>query len=389
MHSGIAILGSTGSIGKSALMLLDEHPELGQIELITAHNNLPLLMDQIVRYKPRFAVITGMMPDEGDLLEARDIGCDLRYGTDDLLEFLADERIATVLLAISGAAGLRFGLEALERGKRLAIANKEPLVIAGQLFHDAAEAGGGEILPVDSEHSAIFQCLEGCSSPDNVNKIILTSSGGPFHAYSDSQFDSITPEDALNHPTWDMGRKITIDSATMMNKALEVLEARWLFSLPLEQISVSVHRQSVVHSMVEFVDGSVLAQLGVTDMRAPILHALTYPRRIDSKLPKLDFNSGLNLSFEPVNPFLNQAIQIARSCEDDPVKPILFNAANEVWVEAFLEKKTPFTGVYDMIRRVMKEGMEAGFTVDKLDSVLEIDHWAREHTWKIIDGTKV
>jgi len=379
----IALLGSTGSIGESTLSLLAEHSELARVEVLSAHSKVDRLLEQIERFHPSKAFLTGVNPTRAQISVARSFGCELTGEVNELYRALESTKIETVVLALMGAAGLPFGLKTLEQGKRLAIANKEPLVIAGHLFKAHQQRFGGEIIPIDSEHSAIFQCLFG-ESKLNVERLILTSSGGPFHHYSPEQFETICPAQALKHPTWEMGKKITVDSATMMNKGLEMIEAKWLFDQALKDIEVSVHRQSIVHSMVEYCDGSILAQLGVTDMKYPILYALTYPERIRSKLPRLNFKDKMSWSFEQVNPFLNQAIELIREVGDDPLSCILLNAANECYVESFLKDEVPFFGIYRHLRAVIERGQAESLATQSLEDVLHVDalarRWSRELT---------
>jgi 1-deoxy-D-xylulose-5-phosphate reductoisomerase len=372
----LALLGATGSIGKSTLSLLRKHPQWVSCQLFSAHRNQEQLMALVKEFRPKYAVLTGAKVKLDQVESCLASGCVLLEGRDALLELLTNIELDTVLLAVTGAAGLEYGLRALEHGARLAIANKEPLVIAGHLFKEMEAKGKGSILPVDSEHSAIFQCLVG-HEPRDVSQLILTSSGGPFH-YREDGFDSVKVEEALRHPTWSMGSKITIDSATMMNKALEMVEAKWLFDTPLDKVRVTVHRQSIVHSMVEFVDGSMMAQLGVTDMQFPILYALSYPDRWPSKLPRLSFEESMSLTFEPVNPFLNQAIELIREFGDDPVSMILLNAANEIYVDAFLKKQVSFHRVYDHLRQVVCDGRSGVSYPSTLSEVLALDEEGRK-----------
>ena len=373
---GLAILGATGSIGASALRLLSRHPHFIRVNLLSAHRRVEELLRSIEVFRPRQAFLTGAKVGPEQQERARRAGCELSDDAAALKEALGNGAVDCVLLAVSGAAGLEYGLHALRSGKRLAIANKEPLVIAGHFFKEAARAGRGEILPVDSEHSAIFQCLHG-QRRECISRIILTTSGGPFHGLSRDEIKNVGAEQALKHPTWKMGEKITVDSATMMNKALEVIEARWLFDVPLERIEVSVHRQSIVHSMVEFDDGSVMAQLGVTDMQYPILYALSHPERWKAELPRLDFQNGMNLTFEALSPVLGQAIEFARRYGADPIAPIIMNAVNEVFVSEFLQGRTAFLEIYRLIPLVVEEGLKQGFTAGNLEEVLHVDRWAR------------
>lgn len=377
----IALLGSTGSIGKSTLALLRDHPGLAKVKVLSAHQNIDELLQQIAEFHPDKAFLTGAKSKTHHFELAKTHGCELIDEVAELHTALEDSELNTVVLAMMGAAGLPYGLKALSQGKRLAIANKEPLVIAGHLFKAHQLEHNAEIIPIDSEHSAIFQCLFGESKKD-VERLILTSSGGPFHELKRDQFHNIHPNDALKHPTWVMGQKITVDSATMMNKGLEMLEAKWLFDQPLSKIDVTVHRQSIVHSMVEYCDGSILAQLGITDMQFPILYALTYPERYPSKLPRLDFKTSMSWTFDQVNPFLNQAIDLIRQIGEDPVSCILLNAANECYVESFLKGEVAFDGIYDHLKAVIEKGSGQRLPADQLNDVSEVDllgrQWSRE-----------
>lgn len=382
----IALLGSTGSIGESTLSLLNDHPGLAKVELLTSHTKITRLLEQIKEFTPKKAILTGSKLTKSQVDLAKSYGCDLCDETSEIFRALEIESIDTVVLAMMGAAGLPYGLKSLELGKRLAIANKEPLVIAGHLFKAKQLQFGGEIIPIDSEHSAIFQCLFGESLKD-VESLILTSSGGPFHFFKEDEFNNIKAEQALKHPTWKMGQKITIDSASMINKGLEMLEAKWLFDQKLSNIQVTVHRQSIVHSMVEYCDGSILAQLGITDMKFPILYALTYPERYPSKLPRLDFKQSMNWTFDTVNPVLNQAISLIREVGNDPLSCVLLNAANECYVEAFLQNKVSFIGIYDHLKNVIDKGTGKKIKTDDLNQVLEADHLGRLWSQELIDNS--
>jgi 1-deoxy-D-xylulose-5-phosphate reductoisomerase len=383
MQKEIAILGSTGSIGVSTLSVVEEHKDEFSISLLSAHKNITKLLEQIQIFRPAIAFITGVKPSESQVLEAKSHGCQLEFEKESLCEVLSKSSKETIVLAISGAAGLEYGLAALTNEKRLAIANKEPIVIAGHLFFEKAKKNKCEIIPIDSEHSAIFQCLCG-KDRSGVEKLILTSSGGPFHYYSQDEFKGIKPEHALKHPTWSMGKKITVDSATMVNKALELIEAKWLFDIDISLIDVVIHRQSIVHSMVQYVDGSILAQMGKTDMRFPIFYALTYPQNISANLPRLEFNEMLSLTFEPVNPYLNTALNIARRCSKNHIDPIIFNAANEVFVENFLAEKIEFQECYTIIKATLDKCAHEFNSANSLDEILYIDNYARTVSSQII-----
>jgi 1-deoxy-D-xylulose-5-phosphate reductoisomerase len=331
---GVAILGSTGSIGTTALRVLERHPDRFRVTALTAYSNAALLQEQASRFRPAYVgvVCHGAASREG-----------WRHGADCLVEAAQREDTAIVLNAVVGAAGLDATLAAVGAGKRVALANKETLVMAGSLVAEACRAGGGEIVPVDSEHSAILQCLAGRSASD-VRRLVLTASGGPFRAWPRERLDRATAADALQHPTWRMGRKITIDSATLANKALEVIEAHFLFGLPYDRIEVVVHPQSVVHSFVELVDGSVLAQMGAPSMELPVLYALTHPERIpDSGVAPFDPVALSPLTFERVRaddfPALAMGIAAGRA---GGAAPAVFNAANEQAVALFLDGRIRF-----------------------------------------------
>jgi 1-deoxy-D-xylulose-5-phosphate reductoisomerase len=333
-RSGVAILGSTGSIGTTALRVLDRQSDRFRVAALTAFNNAELLREQADRFHPSFVGIVqnGVDPEST-----------WRVGANCLVEAARREDVDIVLNAVVGAAGLEATLAALEQGKRVALANKETLVMAGQLVAEASASGGGEIVPVDSEHSAILQCISGRPGVE-VRRVILTASGGPFREWNVNDVADATVADALRHPTWQMGRKITVDSATLANKALEVIEAHFLFGLPYDRIEVVVHPQSVVHSFVEFVDGSVLAQLGVPSMELPVLYALTHPDRVpDSGVPPFDPVALSPLTFEPVRtesfPALRLGIVAGRT---GGAAPAVFNAANEEAVGLFLAGRIRF-----------------------------------------------
>ena len=337
MARGVAILGSTGSIGTTALRVLARHPDRFRVAALTAFANATLLREQAEIHHPSFVgvVRNGSMHPDG-----------WREGTACLIEAAQRPDVDIVLNAIVGAAGLDATLAAVRAGKRVALANKETLVVAGELVEAACKEGGGEIVPVDSEHSAILQCLAG-RSPAEVRRLLITASGGPFRDWPRERLERATIADALQHPTWRMGRKITIDSATLANKALEVIEAHFLFGLPYERIEVVVHPQSVVHSMVEFVDGSVLAQMGVPSMELPVLYALTHPDRVaDTGVPPFDPVELSPLTFERVRaadfPALRLGLEAARA---GGAAPAVFNAANEQAVALFLEGRIPFSGI--------------------------------------------
>lgn len=331
---GVAILGSTGSIGTTALRVLDRQRERFRVIALTANSNAALLGEQVARFQPRFVgmVQNGAEPHAG-----------WNVGTDCLIAAARLDDVDIVLNAIVGSAGLDATLAALARGKRVALANKETLVMAGDIVTAACASGGGEIVPVDSEHSAILQCIAGRPGVD-VRRVIITASGGPFREWTPEQLRGATLEDALRHPTWRMGRKITVDSATLANKALEVIEAHFLFGLPYDRIEVVVHPQSVVHSFVEFVDGSVLAQLGVPSMELPVLYALTHPDRIaDTGVPQFDPIALSPLTFEPIRADQFSAFSLGVAAgRKGGAAPAVFNGANEAAVALFLDARIRF-----------------------------------------------
>jgi len=380
---GVSILGATGSIGASTLDVIARHPGQFRVVALTAHRNTAALVALCIQHRPRFAVI-GDPALEAQLraeLHQANVPTQVRSGVQGLLEAARCEDAAIVVAAIVGAAGLLPTIAAARAGKRLLLANKEAIVCAGVLLLDAVRAGGATLLPLDSEHNAIHQCLAGARSRDGVRRLILTASGGPFRGRQD--FSGVTPEQACAHPNWQMGRKISVDSATLMNKGLEVIEASWLFGFARTQIDVVVHPQSVVHSMVEFGDGSVLAQMGTPDMRTPIAYALGYPQRIDSGSERLDFLRLTALTFETPDmvrfPCLGLAYQ---ALESGPVANIVLNASNEMAVEAFLERRLAFTGIAPVISETL-DAISPGVP-DSVEDVLAIDEVARAHARALI-----
>ena len=349
----IAILGSTGSIGTQALQVIEEHPDLYEAYALTANNQVELLAEQARKFQPAVVVIA----NEAKYLQLKEMLSDLPIqvyaGSDALCDVVQATSIDVVLASMVGYAGLRPTINAIKAGKEIALANKETLVVAGELITELAAQYHTPILPVDSEHSAIFQCLE---SDNPLEKVILTASGGPFRTFSMEQLRHVTKEQALKHPNWDMGAKITIDSATMMNKGFEVIEAKWLFGVRPEQIEVVVHPQSVIHSMVQFEDGAVKAQLGVPDMRLPIQYAFSYPKRIASSFDRLDFTQMTTLTFEQPDTEKFRCLALAyEALNQGGNMACIVNAANEIAVSAFLKEKISFIEISKLIEQTMNK----------------------------------
>lgn len=351
----IAILGSTGSIGTQTLQVIAAYPERFNVEVLTANNQVELLAEQAKRFKPNMVVIANeeKYPRLCELLKDEDIK--VYAGSEAISQVVQASTVDTVVTAMVGYSGLLPTINAIKAGKTIALANKETLVVAGDLINRLVGEYKVAILPVDSEHSAIFQCLVG-EHANPVEKILLTASGGPFRGKDLAYLKTVTPAQALKHPNWHMGAKVTIDSASMMNKGFEAIEAKWLFGVKPEQIEVLVHPQSIVHSMVQFADGNVKAQLAIPDMRLPIQYALTYPERLPSEMPRLDFASGMGLTFEKPDTrvFRNLALAFEAMRQGGNV-PCVLNAANEVMVAAFLEGKVSFTAMSDVIEKTLEQ----------------------------------
>jgi 1-deoxy-D-xylulose-5-phosphate reductoisomerase len=385
----LAILGSTGSIGKQALEVVKEFPERFQVTALAAGSNLELLIEQARVFKPKFVVIAdpGLYPELKRQLSGVSPEPVFLTGLAGLMEIASLPEVDIVLVAVVGSVGIKPTLAGIRAGKRIALANKETLVAAGSIIMPASREAGVEIIPVDSEHSAIFQCIAG-RSRDQISKLLITASGGPFRNYRREELESVTLEQALQHPNWRMGGKITIDSATMVNKGLEIIEAHWLFNMPFDRIEAVVHPESVVHSMIQLADGSWIAQLGLCDMRLPIQLALTFPERLPNSFPVLDFSKNIRLNFEPVNPELLPAITLAYEAgRTGGSLPAALNAANEIAVNAFLEGKIRFTDILRMVSKVMGYHQQEGFKpAPTLDEILTVDLWAREVTRKLIEN---
>lgn len=379
---GVTILGSTGTIGRNTIDVIDRYPERYRIVALTAHRNVNEMVEQCVKYSPRVAVMRDKNAAEELEVRLKGVGCTTRVhaGVEGLICAATLEESETVMAAIVGAAGLIPTLEAVKAGKRVLLANKEPLVMCGHIFIEEAKKSGATLLPIDSEHNAIFQCMPSnyrTGSPaEGVRRILLTCSGGPFRKTPAEDLVNVTPTQACDHPNWNMGRKISVDSATLMNKGLELIEACWLFGVGPEQISVIVHPQSVIHSMVDYVDGSVLAQMGNPDMRTPIAHALAWPERIYSGVVALDLFSLNRLDFEEPDhdrfPCLGLATQAIRM---GGTAPAILNAANEIAVEAFLEGRIGFTVIAEVVGYALEH--TDMHMADDLPSILEDDEEAR------------
>ena len=380
----LSILGSTGSIGRNALEIVAMFPERFSVKALAAKNNTTLLARQVERFDPEIAVVF----DESRALELKSLlksgsGVEIMYGQDGYKNAATHDSVDMVVTAVVGSAGLIPTIAAIEAGKNIALANKETLVMAGEIVVKRAAINSVKILPIDSEPSAIFQCIAGNRRQD-LDKILLTASGGPFLNRPENEFVKIRPQDALNHPTWRMGKKVSVDSATLMNKGLEVIEAKYLFGVSQEMIEVLIHPQSLIHSMVSFKDGSVMAQLGIPDMKGAIAYALSYPERLALEQPLPDFAGIGALTFE--KPDLNKfpCLDLAyKACQTGETLPAVLNAANEVAVQAFLKQHVPFVTIPEVIEKTMES--HTVVTDPALDDILESDRWAREQARNLID----
>lgn len=378
----VVVLGSTGSIGCNTLEVIKQQPQLSVFG-ISGHKNVDLLLAQAHEHHPRRVVISdpAYRPSGTGIDGIKLHGVELQYGPNAMVELATHGEVEIVVAAIVGRAGLESSLAAVNSGKRLALANKETMVVAGELVTRAAKASGSQIIPVDSEHSAIFQCLQ-TGKNSEVERLVLTASGGPFREFSSEQMQCVSVEQALDHPTWQMGKKITIDSATMMNKALEIIEARWLFDVAPDRISVLIHPQCVIHSMVEFCDGSVISQMGPPDMKLPIQYSLTFPDRLPGKSPRMDWRQKETLELIPPDfqqfPALQLGFEVARA---GGTAGAVLNAANEAAVAAFLNKQISFTDIVASCREILNyHQFEANPSIETL---VQLDLWAREeiHKW--------
>ncbi|MBP2650252.1 MAG: 1-deoxy-D-xylulose 5-phosphate reductoisomerase [Firmicutes bacterium] len=385
MLKRLAVLGCTGSIGTQTLEVVAAHRDKLEVTALAAYKNDTLLETQIERFQPEIAVLVDTQA--ADRLRNRYRGrTKILAGEDGLLAAATTSHVDIVVTAMVGFAGLKPTIAAIEAGKNIALANKETLVAAGEIVTKLAKAKGVDLLPVDSEHSAIWQCLVG-HNRENLSKIILTASGGPFRGYSYEKLQSVTIESCLKHPTWSMGRKITVDSATLANKGLEVIEAKWLFDVTYDQIEVVVHPQSIIHSMIEFIDGAVLAQLGIPDMRVPIQYALSYPGRLAASNKHLNFSDMGSLTFFPPDTQAFSALAIAfEAGRIGGTMPCVFNAANEIAVNAFLAKRLTFTEITTLIRYTMHNHQ---VTVNpNLKNIIDSDSWARQFATQVIEQQK-
>ncbi len=380
-HRSIALIGATGSIGRSVCDVVREHPESFSLVAVAAYNNVHGLEKIINEFHPTYAALYDENAARTLTKKIHNEKCELRSGDEGVRSLATLDDIDTVIISVVGMAGLSPSIAAVRAGKRLALATKEVLVAAGDILLDAAKTSGAEILPVDSEHSAIFQCLHaaGASGNESVEKLILTASGGPFRGKSKKELDNISPAQALNHPTWSMGNKITIDSATLMNKGLEVIEAHWLFQLPAEKIDTVIHPQSIVHSLVEFTDRSVIAQLSIPDMRMPVLYALTYPHRSTLTQPRLDLTTIEPLTFYTPDYDTFPCLRLAYDAlKAGGTAPAVLNAANEIAVDRFLNNECAFSDIPRFIESALEK-----YTVNEhpaLEDIYAIDALVRNDT---------
>ncbi|EHJ93778.1 1-deoxy-D-xylulose 5-phosphate reductoisomerase [Vreelandella boliviensis LC1] len=385
----VTVLGSTGSVGTSTLDVIGRHPDRYCVHALTAHTSKEALLAQCLAHRPAVAVLD----DEADAAWLRQAlkragqSTEVNAGPQALCDVARDASVDCVMAAIVGAAGLLPALAAAEAGKRVLLANKEALVMSGALFMEAVSRSGATLLPIDSEHNAIYQCLpaehRGGLAKHGVRQLLLTASGGPFRTWSQADINNVTPEQACAHPNWSMGRKISVDSATLMNKGLELIEACWLFDATPEQIQVVVHPQSVIHSMAAYYDGSVIAQLGNPDMRIPIAYGLAWPERIDAGVETLDLFQVARLDFEAPDEARFPCLGLAREAmRHGGMAPVVLNAANEVAVEAFLQRRLGFTAIGQLVADVLSRPCQG--RVDSLESVLATDQWARQQALELV-----
>ncbi len=378
----LTILGSTGSIGRNTLEVIDQLKEKFKVVGLAAGRNTPLLHEQIKKFNPQIVSVEREKEAEELRSQCRDNSINILSGEEGAEEVARFGKSDIIVSAITGIKGLKPTLAAVRSGKRLALANKESMVVAGPLIQDVAQTSGAEIIPVDSEHSGVFQCLMK-ERRDCIKKVILTASGGPFFRTPIEEMKDKSLEEALNHPRWKMGEKVTIDSATLMNKGLELIEARWLFNLQPHQLAILIHPQSIVHSLVEWKDCSVLAQLSPTDMKIPILFALTYPQREEVLWPSLDLSEVRALEFYDVDGEKFPLVRLARQAlVEGKSAPVVLNAANEVAVEAFLDKKINFLDIYEIVAKVLGDHQKR--SVNTLEEILEVDRETRQNGWNFL-----
>ncbi len=379
----IVVLGSTGSIGRQTLEVVEQHPDEYKIIALSANRNVDLLVEQAVKFKPQYVVLTSGENFSKLQTSLADYKTEVLQGSEGIKQIVTLPEVDVVVTAMVGFAGLLPTVEAIKAGKNIALANKETLVVAGEIIMDLARKHKVDILPVDSEHSAIFQCLIG-EDEKAVDKIFLTASGGPFRGMKSAELKHITKEHALKHPNWKMGNKITIDSATLMNKGLEAIEAHWLFDLKPEQIDIVIHPQSIIHSMVQFVDGSIKAQMGLPDMRLPIQFALTYPGRLTNNFPRFDFSKITQLTFEQPDIETFKALDLAlKAMKQGGNSPCVLNAANEVAVGAFLNDKIGFLQIPQVVEKVLNSINY--IASPSLDDYIDCDQSTRVFTREIIE----
>lgn len=350
----LAILGSTGSIGTQALEIVRQHPDIFEVVALSANTNVDLLIEQINEFKPQYGLICKDILFK-NLKDGVTSDTKLSSGFKELVELVSLPNVDTVLNSLVGFAGFLPTLEAIKQGKKIALANKESLVVGGEIIYKALRDSPSELIPIDSEHSAMLQCLIG-EPKESIEKIVITASGGPFREFSLEQMKNVTKAQALNHPNWEMGAKITIDSSTMMNKGLEIIEAHWLFDLPVEKIEPVIHPQSIIHSIVTFTDGSSKAQLGPPDMKVPIIYALTYPGRLPLETPRIDWSKAHELTFEPVDYERFPCVKLAMdSIESGGVAPAVLNAANEVAVQRFLDEEIGYIDIPKIVEKSLNK----------------------------------
>ena len=374
----ISILGSTGSIGCSALDVIKLHPDKFNIFALSCYENESLLLNQAIEFEPLYIVTKDEQSQDRLKASLKDkhLKIEVLYGSEGYEFIAAHDDVSTVLAAITGSAGLRSTLAAAKSGKKILLANKESMVMAGNLLSDVCSRNKGIIIPVDSEHNAIFQVIHNQKNPEEIIKLILTASGGPFRETPLEKLDDVSVEDALNHPNWDMGRKVTIDSATMMNKGLEVIEAAFLFKINYKKIEVLIHPQSIIHSLVEFIDGSSLTQLGTPDMKVPIAYALSFPERISSGVGGIDLSLAQDLHFELPDLEKFKCLELAYSClEQGGSYPIEINAINEIAVDAFLNKQLKFTQIAELIELGLAKAKNSN--ISSIEDIIEVDNQAR------------